>query len=253
MHDEKSFLLDQVQRLGPWMYNFKLTEKITTTIPKELSEIHETRKKMIFTKLEKIFDKSWHNLNCLDVACNEGYYSFELCKKGVNQVQGFDARPINIEKANFLKNHFGFKNSNFFVGDINSLDPTKFEKFDLVFLLGLLYHIENPMLILRKIRELTKTLCVIETQVTRFNEKITMGWGLKGLDRETFDSIGIVEEKMFEHRNTASVTGLSFVPNKSALLKMLKYAGFNEVEILSPIPNSHEQYVNLDRIILFAK
>jgi len=254
MQDEESFLKEEVQRLGPWMYKFKLTEKISTTLlVEELSEIHETREKMIFSKLDEIFDKSWNNLNCLDVACNEGYFSFELCKRGVNRVLGFDARSTNIKKANFLKNYFGFKNLEFFIDDINSIDHTKLEKFDVVFLLGLLYHVENPMMILRKIRNLTKTLCIIDTQITRFNEKITMGWGLKDQTEETFDSIGLVEEKTFEHSITGSVTGLSFVPNKSALLKMLKYAGFNEVEILPPIPNSHEQYVNSDRVILFAK
>jgi len=142
---------------------------------------------------------------------------------------------------------------NFFVNDINSIEPQKLGKYDLVFLLGLLYHTENPMLIIRKVRELTKTLCVIDTQITRFNDKITMGWGLEGKSQETSDTIGLVEEKSFENNIAGSVTGLSFVPNKSALLKMLKYAGFNDIEIIPPSSDSHDQYRKNDRLILFAK
>jgi len=108
-------LKQKLDDLGPWMYKFQFTKNIFSPIAiDELSEIHETRKKMIFSKLEKMFENKWNELNCLDVACNEGYFSFELCKKGVKKVLGFDARPINIEKANLVKNYFDYKNSEFF-------------------------------------------------------------------------------------------------------------------------------------------
>jgi len=251
---EKEIELKQkLWNLAPWMYKFQFTEKIFSPIVlDELSEIHDTGKKIIFSKLDKIYENKWNELDCLDIGCNEGYFSFELCKRGVKKVTGFDARPINIEKANLVKNYFDYKNSEFFVNDINLIESEKLGKYDLVLFLGLLYHIENPMLILRKVRDLTRKLCVIDTQITRFNDKITMGWGIKENDKETFDSIALVEEKTFENSITGSITGLSFVPNKSSLLKMLKYAGFQQVEILDFQQDSHEQYVNSDRIIVLA-
>jgi len=115
---EKEMELKQkLKSLGPWMYKFQFTEKIFSPIMiDELSEIHETRKKIIFSKLDKIYENKWNELDCLDIACNEGYFSFELCKRGVKKVTGFDARPINIEKANLVKNYFDYKNS-YFLGN----------------------------------------------------------------------------------------------------------------------------------------
>ena len=236
------------------MYRFELSKDLFTPIAiEELQEIHDTRKKMIFTELENIFCKDFSSLTCVDIACNEGFFSFELIKKNIRKVIGFDAREINIKKANLIKNYFRISNADFFVADINNIDTNELGKFDIVFLLGLLYHVENPLGVLRKTREMTGKVCVIDTQVIPFNASIRMGWGLKGKIQETSSVIGLVQEKLFEKNIAGSVTGLSFVPNKEALFMMLKYAGFSEIELIHPPPDSHEQYLNYDRIIVFAK
>lgn len=236
------------------MYRFDFTENVSTPLlSAEFLKVHETRKKIIFSRLDKLYDGKWNEVDCLDIACNEGFYSVELAKRNARHVIGFDAKQINIEKANFVRDYFGYKNVEFFTEDIETIDIKKQGTFEIVFLLGLLYHVENPMLILRKTRALTRGLCVIDTQVTRFNSKITMGFGCTAFDRETIDSIGVIEESGYKENITASVTGLSFVPNRSALLTMLRYAGFTEVEILEPFPDSYEQYSSFDRLILIAK
>ena len=253
-YDNTSELMKKIQKLGPWMYRFELATGLYTPIAiDELQEIHDTRKKMIFTALDKIFYNNYNSLTCLDIACNEGFFSFELLKRNVKKVIGFDAREINIEKANFIKNYFGFSNIEFFVSDINDAKQTDMGKFDIVFLLGLLYHVENPMNLLRKVRELTGKVCVIDTQIIPSNTSIRMGWGLRGKIQETTSIIGLVEEKSYKKNIAGSVTGLSFVPNKEALFMMLKYAGFSEIELIHPPSDSHEQYLNYDRIIVFAK
>ena len=247
-------LRGKLATFGNWMYKFDFTENVTTPLmSKEFLKVHETRKKMIFSKLDRLYEGKWDQVDCLDIACNEGFYSFEIAKREARRIVGFDARQINIEKANFVRDYFGYNNAEFFTADIETLDIQKQGNFEIVFLLGLLYHVENPMLVLRKTRDLTRGICVIDTQVTRFNSKITMGFGCKGFDKETLDTIGVIEEFNYKEDITASVTGLSFVPNKSALLTMLRYAGFSKVEIIEPFPDSYEQYANFDRLILIAK
>lgn len=250
---EKEILLEKLKKYGEWMYEFELMQDVTTKIiSKEFQKVHETRKKMIFSKLNSTI-KKWNDIRCLDIACNEGFYSFELAKKNVKEVIGFDVRKINIEKANFLKDFFQYKNISFFVEDIEKINSNNFEKFDLVFVLGLLYHVENPMLILRKIREVTKGICIIDTQINRFDSEVTTGFGCTGFDKKTKDVISIIEEKDINENITASITGLSFIPNKSALYTMLRHAGFTEIEQIEPNVNSYEQYISQDRIILMVK
>lgn len=192
----------------------------------------------------------------MDIACNEGYFGFEVLRRGAKSVIGFDARLINIEKAKFIKNHFGYKNIDFFVDDVYNLDLNRYGLFDLTLCLGLIYHLENPILALRKIKELTKKVCVIDTQVIRFNPKV----GVDGIKSASGRSDNILETDsilgLFEEDKTnqcASITGLSCFPNKSAVLKMLKVAGFSEILQLEPPKDAHEQYANFERIILIAK
>jgi len=252
LSDTEKKLKEKIDSYGTWMYKFDFTDNVSSSVWRyDHMEAIDTRKKMIFSKLDKIFENRWNKINCLDVGCGEGHSSFELIKRGVRKVVAFDARPKNLEKAKFVRDYFGYHNIEFFVDDVDNIDPKKLGKFDLVFVLGLLYHVENPMLLLRKARAWTKNICVIETQVTRSKEKITTGYGLKGVEIDTFDTVGIVEEP--KDNRAASITGLSFVANKSALLKMVKYAGFSNIEIIEPFSNAYETYANYDRIVLIAR
>ena len=47
-------LADEIKRFGTWMYKFQLTDGISTPMHVDwLEQIHETRYKMIFSKLVK--------------------------------------------------------------------------------------------------------------------------------------------------------------------------------------------------------
>ena len=117
----------------------------------------------------------------------------------------------------------------------------------------MIYHPENRILALRKIREVTKLVAVIDTQVMKFNpklgtqESIKTAFGTKNVIRETDAMIGLYDE------NCWSMTGLECYPNKAALYKMLKSVGFSEIIQLEPPNNAYEQYVNFDRVIVVAK
>ncbi|MDH3203060.1 MAG: class I SAM-dependent methyltransferase [Nitrosopumilus sp.] len=257
-NNQKGYLMSNeslkksIEKFGKWMYKFELAEDVSTPlISEEFQKVHDTRKKMIFSKLDNII-KRWDNLRCLDIACNEGFYSFELAKKGIKEVIGFDAREINIDKANFIKKFMKVENTSFFVEDVEKIND-ELGDFDLVFVLGLLYHVENPMLILRKIRSLTKGICIIDTQVNRYDSNVDLGFGCTGFDKQTKDIIAIIKENDIEENITASITGLSFIPNKSGLFTMLREVGFTELEQIEPFPNSYEQYATHDRIIIIAK
>lgn len=250
----KEQLLDQLSRFGPWMYRFRLTDEVSTPLHAEwLAEVHETRSRMIFPYLDAALAGRWGQVTCLDAACNEGYFAFEICRRGAARVLGFDARPELVEKANFIKEFHGWSNVRFLVDDIANLSPVRYGTFDLTLCLGLLYHLENPMDALRRIRAVTKGLCVIDTQVLRYDSTVMACQGCKENVFETRSVIGILEEKDYEVNPCASVTGLGFVPNRAALFTMLRYAGFSKSIQLTPPENCFEQYATFDRIIVVAE
>ena len=49
--------------------------------------------------------------------------------------------------------------------DVHQLDPAEIGQFDLVLLLGVLYHLRNPLLALERVHSIAKRLVICETHV----------------------------------------------------------------------------------------
>lgn len=247
-------LQDDISRFGTWTYPFDLGEGVVTPLHVPwLAESHETRNRMTFQRLDEIYAGRWNEVTCLDVACNEGFFGLEVCRRGAKEVVGFDARAVNIEKAEYVKARWGCDQARFHVENVDSLTPERFGTFDLTLCLGLLYHLENPMDTLRRIRAVTRQLCVIDTQVLKPAPPVTTAWITDDNLIETENVIGVIEEADARVNPAASVTGLSFVMNEAALLTMLRHAGFGEIERVAPFEGCFQPYATGDRVVLLAK
>jgi len=77
----------------------------------------------------------------VDLGCLEGGYSLAFAKMGL-QVTGIDAREENLEKCEWVKSHFNLPNLNYIKDDVKNLG--NYEKFDIIFCAGLLYHLDEP-------------------------------------------------------------------------------------------------------------
>jgi SAM-dependent methyltransferase len=244
----------QLAELGTWMYRFDLGHGVFTALHDEyLDGIHRTRTGMMFPEIDRTFAGRWAGVTCLDAACNEGYFAFEIAKRGAKQVVGFDARDINIRKAGFVRAQLGVRNTSFRIDDVFKIMPERYGTFDLTLCLGLMYHLEDPMGALRRLRSVTRELCVIDTEVLRPGSHAAIDRGPKDGIIETDDVVGVIAEPEWQWNPLSSVTGISLVPNKEALLTMLKHAGFREVTQAQPYDGCADRYANFDRVILFAR
>jgi len=93
----------------------------------------------------------------LDAGCGVGYFSGFLRELGL-EVVAFDGRPDTVAEAQRR-----FPEINFRVADVESPGIRDFGRFDLVLCMGLLYHTENPFLVVRNMHALARSLLVIET------------------------------------------------------------------------------------------
>lgn len=242
----------ELSKFGTWLYPFELADGVTTPVQNDwFLEAHETRLRMMLPVLDKAFGERWGEVTCLDAGCNEGYVGFEIARRGAKSVVGFDARAKNIEKAEFVKRHLGMKNISFRVDDITNLSKERYGSFHLTLFLGLLYHLEDLMGALRRVRAVTRELCVIDTQVLRDGPGVTTLSGMEEV--EISDIVGIIEERGQQSSPLASVTALSMVPNTSALFTMLRRAGFADVQQIMPYPDCYDRYASFDRVIVFAR
>jgi len=127
-------------------------------------------------KIYYCFDEiDFKNKTVLDIGCWDGFFSFEAEKRGAKSVVSLDDPDLRwggIEGYNFLHKHFNSK-SIFIKGNIYSLDTIfKNDKFDIVLCFGVLYHLSDPLLAMKKVLDLCKETASFEGLMINEERKI---------------------------------------------------------------------------------
>ncbi len=244
------YLQARLDALGPWFYEFEFDNQIGTRSYADGNalRIHESRVQYVFPFLDRYFNGRWDEVSCLDIACHEGWFSFQLAQRGARSVKGIDIRSDRIERANFIREAGGISNASFEVRDLFALNPAQDGMYDLTLFLGIFYHLEDPVRGIRAVRALTRNVCIIEGQVARFKESITTAWG-NSQEIRSGPACAVIDA---DPQHSPVSGGISLVPSLVALQKIIRAAGFQRAELINPIPSLHEQYVNFDRVIVFA-
>ena len=85
-------------RDSKWHYAFELSDgTLTPTYVDSLQEWHEIRRQFIFSRIDSVIGPL-EGKSCLDIACNSGFWSIELAKRGA-VVKAFDKSASEINKA----------------------------------------------------------------------------------------------------------------------------------------------------------
>jgi SAM-dependent methyltransferase len=154
----------------------------------------------------------------VDVGCGLGYFSGLLQSMGF-EVTGVDGRRANVEEAARRNPKVVFHTNNVENPGLRSLGT-----FDLTFCFGLLYHLENPLLAIRHLHAMTKSLLVVESVIFPGAEPV-----MALIDEEIHDDQGL------EH--------IAFYPTEACLIKMFYRVGFAYVYTFRQQPN-HSEYSN---------
>jgi tRNA (mo5U34)-methyltransferase len=235
-----------------WFYQYCLPSgKVTETrLPPYMLKIHDTRLSMMFSALQAAIGTDWGNITCLDIGAHEGFFSFHLAKKGCKKVLGIDAREEHVRKADLIRKVYGLQNLTFALSDVHTINPSAFEPFDVVIMLGLIYHLENPVGALRKARNLTKRVLLVESQVM-LNISGKIDWGTYRSYKEIQGIFGIIDETHeIEFNYDAGVTGIALCPSTEGLLWLMKALGFARVQLVPPPQDAYEQFKTGKRVMV---
>jgi ubiquinone/menaquinone biosynthesis C-methylase UbiE len=234
-----------------WFYRFRLPSGRETEIyiPPHIAEIHDTRLAMMFAALDPLFGGRWADVSCIDVACHEGFFALQLAAKGCRKVLGVDAREEHVRDAKLIRTAYGHRNLEFRHADVRQMDPKDFGTFDVVLMLGLLYHLENPIGALRLAKALTRQVCLIETQVVPNLTGITDRGNYQS-QKEIHGSFAIVDQTEELADPESSISGITLYPSKEGLLWVLRKLGFARVEVLPPPQGAYEQLAAGKRIMV---
>ena len=253
MTDEQ--ILQGILELSPWFYRFEFREGLATTpaIPPSVIGIFDTRLKMLLSAVDGHFGGRVQNIECLDIGCHEGYYSLAIARHGARYVTGIDAREENLKRARFAAEAAGATAVEYKKGRVETLAADEGRTYELTLLLGVLYHVEDPMLCLRQVAAITGEVCVLETQVVDETEGFAE-WGAREWTRPYQGILALIDEtgEFAAGNRETGVSPIATCPSPKALMFMLKHAGFRRAEILNPPPDAYEQHARGKRLMCAA-
>ncbi|HEY1757608.1 MAG TPA: methyltransferase domain-containing protein [Bryobacteraceae bacterium] len=103
----------------------------------------------------------------LDIGAWDGWFSFELEKRGASVVA---ADAVQSERFLEARDLLGSK-VEFVLSDVYDLNPAELGHFDVILFLGVLYHLKHPLLALEKVCALATDLVCVESYVTDDGKK----------------------------------------------------------------------------------
>jgi ubiquinone/menaquinone biosynthesis C-methylase UbiE len=242
-------------QLGPWFYPFDFGNglRAASRIPPEVAAIFETRREMVSRAVGAHFGSRLPQASCLDIGCHEGFYTVAMARQGAGRLLGVDVRESNLRKARFVAEALGLSQISFRRCNLEQLRAEEVGQFELTLFLGVLYHVENPVLCLRNVAGVTKELCIVETQVIDEVEGSTE-WGAREWTRPYHGALAVIDEsgEFYAENEETGSTPVALCPSPKALLFLLKQAGFRKVEIVPPAPGAYEQHARGKRLVCAA-
>lgn len=232
-----------------WSYRYPLPGGEWTADAQEIpTALHEARKTMLKSVLDDRFGTQKANTTALDLACHQGFYSLALAEQ-VRSVTGIDINPESIEDAERISTYLGASNIRFIEADFNECDLSMIEPVDTVLMYGLLYHVEDPIRLLRRAASLCRDTLIIETQLATFDITTDIEWGSNLSWRSVRGLFAVVDD---QENPEGGPTSIATVPSYNALDYLLRKIGFESVNLANPPDDRAEQLPRGRRVVLAA-
>lgn len=129
-----------IATLGPWFHNLHLPDGSQTAPDHPLGDFPA----LLWQKIASHVPEDLSGCSVLDIGCNAGFYSFELARRGA-VVTAIDHDPHYLRQAEWAARQYGLSNITFRLMPVYDLarDDTTY---DLVWFMGVNYHLRYPLL-----------------------------------------------------------------------------------------------------------
>lgn len=212
-------LQDEIVRLGPWFHNLRLPGGASTASDHPLGDFPAYK----WEQVAPLLPEDLGGRSALDIGCNAGFYSFELAKRGA-RVLAIDHDRHYLEQARWAAGRLGLADRIDFrlmdVYELAGLDGT----FDIVFFMGVLYHLRYPLLALDLVAERVGETLVLQTLTTGGDSGHEAPPDLPFEQRDRLSDPGWPAMAFVEHHLAGDPTNW-WVPNAAAVEAMLRTTG----------------------------
>ena len=176
----------------------------------------------------------------LDVGCNDGHYMYACRDLGASQCVGIEASYHHYKNAVLMRDLLGEDNVRIENKSAYQIDSS-LGQFDVTLLLGLIYHLKNPLLVIDAVAEITSEMIVLETALR--NSSMDVENRKRGVP--SAPAMDYVENPYRPTTDTAHIGGGAgnkvryegvpnwWLPNIECVCAMLRGAGFSRTKVVS--------------------
>ena len=211
---------EKIESLAPWFHNIHLPDGTQTAPDHFLGDFPNFK----WQKIKDAIPENMEGWKVLDIGCNAGFYSIELAKRGA-EVLAIDLDEHYLKQAKWTAEQFGLDDKiRFEQMQVYDLAHTE-EQFDLIWFMGVFYHLRYPMLALDILTLKTKRYMVFQTLSIPGQEEMQVPSNLKFHEREQMKSPSWPFMAFVENQLAGDPTNW-WVPNHQGILSMFRSCGF---------------------------
>jgi len=210
----------QIDALGPWFHNLHLPGGVQTAPRHPLGDFPAFK----WAEIAPHIDADLRGCRVLDIGCNAGFYSFQLAARGA-QVTAIDVDPHYLAQARWaaarlqLDGRVSFRQMQIY--DL-AREP---DCYDLVWFMGVLYHLRHPLLGLDIVRRKVRGTLVVQTLTMPGEDMAAVPADLPFEQRERLREPGWPRMAFVEKR-LASDPSNWWAPDHACVEAMLRSSGF---------------------------
>lgn len=213
------YIQQRITELGPWFHNMSLLG--VETAPDHFLGNYPAAKWLNF---QAAIPEDLTGKSVLDIGCNGGFYSIEMKRRGAERVLGIDHDDQYLDQARFaaevLQLDISFRRMS--VYEV----PTLGERFDLVFFMGVFYHLRYPLLALDLLRRhVTRDWFVFQSMLRGSRARVPLEDDYPFSEEAIFDAPGYPRMHFVEKNYSNDPTNW-WIPNRACAEAVLRSAGF---------------------------
>jgi tRNA (mo5U34)-methyltransferase len=209
-----------VAALAPWFHNLHLPDGVQTAPDHFLGDFPAFKWREISSHVPADLS-GWR---VLDVGCNAGFYSFKLAARGA-RVTAIDIDPHYLAQARWAAHEFGLhERIDFRCTQVYDL-AREAQQYDLIWFMGVLYHLRHPLLALDILRRRTRRMLVLQTLTMPGEETADVPPDFPLAERARLAAEDWPRMAFIERRMSGDPTNW-WAPNQACVEAMLRSAGF---------------------------
>lgn len=249
-------VLEQIEALNPWFYDLTI-DQITVVpgigsphSPEQLIADTQYKRGILADAIAARYD--FRDKRLLDIAANCGYWSSYYAKCGATSLLAIEGREKFVSQGNLYWQHGHFMeegNYRFLLGDVNSSqtwDEIADEaQFDFVLCCGILYHLQDHLLLLKRIEAVAADAVLIDTRVSLYGAKKTMPFQESG--NWKFDGIRDGDKSATAAHPTKDSICNFFIEHDYDIEEI------RSLESVHPLMSSNDNYDSGNRITLLCR